>query len=100
MANYHVSTGATPRALILCIVAFLIPAASSAQDRTGRLRQLFSDYYEFHLRQSPEAATSAGRKEYNDRWSDPSPQAIELQRRELETFRKRLAEFQSDPLNQ
>ena len=100
MANYHVSTGATPRALILCIVAFLIPAASSAQDRTGRLRQLFSDYYEFHLRQSPEAATSAGRKEYNDRWSDPSPQAIELQRRELETFRKRLAEFQSDPLSQ
>jgi len=38
------------------------------------LHKLFSDYYEFQLREDPGTATFVGRSDYNDRWDYPSPE--------------------------
>ena len=58
--------------------------------QTGDLHRLFSDYYEFLLRESPEMATSVGRTEYNDRWDDPSPEHRSQRRAALDQFLRRL----------
>ena len=59
----------------LLTLALLAPMLAPAQTET--LHKLFSDAFEAHLRESPEFATSIGRNEYNDRWSDWSQAAIE-----------------------
>jgi uncharacterized protein (DUF885 family) len=59
----------------------LVALLASAQ--TDRLHKLFSDAFEADLRESPELATSIGRNEYNDRWSDLSRAAIERRRARL-----------------
>ena len=40
--------------------------------RTHQLHQIFQDYWNEYLKQSPETATAIGDKRYNDRWSDLS----------------------------
>ena len=62
----------------LLSLVLLAPALASAQ--TEALHKIFSDAFEAQLRESPETATSVGRNEYNDRWSDWSPAAIERHR--------------------
>ncbi len=82
-------------ALILLFSAVLPASAQNAE-----LHKLFREYYEMSLRQSPESATSAGRAEYNDRWSDWSLKGTAEQisgRRELQ---KRLQPFRSAKLNE
>ena len=58
--------------------------------QTDDLHRVFSDYYEFLLRESPEMATSVGRSEYNDRWDDPSPEHRSQRRAALDQFATRL----------
>jgi uncharacterized protein (DUF885 family) len=65
----------------LLILALLAPVLAPAQ--TEKLHKLFSDAFETQLREAPEMATSIGRNEYNDRWSDWSPAAIERHRARL-----------------
>ncbi len=77
---------ATWAALILLFLAFPRPGRAQA----GNLQKLFSDYYEFELRESPEEATFDGRAGYNDRWDDPSPEHMKEYRASLEQFLKRL----------
>ena len=60
--------------VVCCLCAFLCFA--SAQ-RNEALHQLFTDYYEDRLRDSPELATMRGRNEYNDRWTDWTRAAVE-----------------------
>ena len=62
----------------LLSLVLLAPALASGQ--TEALHKIFSDAFEAQLRESPETATSVGRNEYNDRWSDWSPAAIERHR--------------------
>lgn len=62
-------------------LVLLAPALAPAQSE--KLRALFSDAFEAQLRESPEMATSVGRNEYNNRWSDWSPAAIERHRARL-----------------
>ncbi|MCU1340612.1 MAG: hypothetical protein JWN92_35 [Candidatus Acidoferrum typicum] len=69
-------------AFVLLLFAF--PQLGYSQN--DNLHKLFSDYYEFQLREDPGQATFIGRTEYNDRWDDPSP---EHQRQ----FRKLLQEL-------
>ncbi len=47
------------------------------------LHKLFSDYYEFQLREEPGQATFVGRSDYNDRWDDPSPEHLRQRRESL-----------------
>ena len=66
----HVSPARTFFALALLLLLF--PRVGWPQ--SNGLQKLFSDYYEFLLREDPTQATFAGRADYNDRWDDPSPE--------------------------
>jgi uncharacterized protein (DUF885 family) len=57
---------------ILASLLLLFPRVGWPQ--SNGLRKLFSDYYEFRLREDPNQATFAGRADYDDRWDDPSPE--------------------------
>lgn len=50
----------------------LSPGTPSIQVRAQSLGVLLNDYWEDHLRHTPEDATTLGDKRYNDRWSDLS----------------------------
>ena len=83
------STGA-----ILRIVAFLmlcIPAAG--QQRDAALHRLFDAYYEEHLRENPEEATSVGLTEHDTRWRDWSRPARDAWRAKLAGFLEELDAF-------
>ena len=73
-------------ALVLLLLAF--PCAGWTQ--TNSLHKLFSDYYEFQLRENPGEATFVGRADYNDRWEDPSPEHQKVYRESLQQFLDRL----------
>ncbi|MBM3725849.1 MAG: DUF885 domain-containing protein [Acidobacteria bacterium] len=70
-------------------VLFLLALPLAAQDRVAQLETLYKEYFEFTLKESPEQATSAGRTEYNHRWGDRSPAAIERRRAALKGFLER-----------
>jgi uncharacterized protein (DUF885 family) len=77
-------------AFVLLLFAF--PRTGHSQ--TNSLQKLFSDYYEFKLREDPGQATFVGRREYNDRWDDPSP---EHQRQYLTSLKQFLGRLQAIP---
>ena len=58
--------------------------------QSNGLQKLFSDYYEFRLREDPGQATFVGRAEYNDRWNDPSPEHQRQYLAALQQFLRRL----------
>jgi uncharacterized protein (DUF885 family) len=66
------------RSTLLSLLLLLAPALAPAQ--TEKLHALFSQAFEAQLREAPETATYIGRNEFNDRWSDWSPAAIERHR--------------------
>lgn len=80
--------------MLLCgvIVPFAVSQSSTAQTvsraaaqaESPELAKFFSDYFEQTLRDSPEYATSIGRHEYDDRWSDLSKQGRDRRRAHLE----------------
>jgi uncharacterized protein (DUF885 family) len=72
--------------LLLLLLAF--PQIGWPQN--NGLQKLFSDYYEFRLRENPGDATFLGRSEYNDRWDDPSPEHKRQYRESLRQFLGRL----------
>jgi uncharacterized protein (DUF885 family) len=61
-----------------------------ARSQPPSLQKLFSDYYEFELRENPGEATFSGRAEYNDRWDDPSPRHLRESLAALQQFLNRL----------
>jgi prolyl oligopeptidase len=70
-----------------------------APAQTSGLQRLFTDYYEFTLRDNPARATSLGRNEYNDHWNDPSPEYQAIRRAELASFRNRLLKASTPQLS-
>src|SRR5262245_53436643 len=60
-----------------------------AQTPVEQLNALYKEYFEYTLRESPESATFAGRTEYNDRWTDYSPAAVERRRAAARGFLER-----------
>lgn len=66
------------------MIGLLLLAAASgafAEDTaTERLYRLFRDSREQQVTESPETATYMGRAEFNDRWTDLSPAAMERRR--------------------
>jgi len=81
-------------AFLFLVLAF--PQTGQSQN-TG-LQKLFSDYYEFQLREDPGQATFLGRSEYNDRWNDPSPEHQKQHRKSLQQFLGRLHAIPETPL--
>jgi uncharacterized protein (DUF885 family) len=84
-----------------CFAAFLLmllalPQAGRSQ--SNGLQKMYSDYYEFQLREDPGQATFLGRNEYNDRWDDPSPEHQQQYRKSLQQFLGRLHAIPEAPL--
>src|SRR5947207_3064342 len=84
---------------LLLLAAASAPAFLSAQSDPEQLHKLFADYHEDSLRESPEEATVAGRKDHNDRWQDLSAGGIERRRKMFEAYLGRLRPFRGAALN-
>src|ERR1700730_12986202 len=84
----------TIAALALVLLAF----PQSGHSQNNSLQKLFSDYYEFQLREDPGQSTFLGRSEYNDRWDDPSPEHQRQFRKSLQQFLGRLRAIPEKPL--
>jgi uncharacterized protein (DUF885 family) len=63
--------------VLIALLGTTAAGAQSVQARSQALNSLFSDYWEDHLRHTPEDATVLGDKRYNDRWSDLSAEEIQ-----------------------
>ncbi len=75
-------------------VAETAPVSSAASvSPSSELAKFLADYFEQSLRDSPEYATSIGRHEYDDRWSDLSKQGRDLRRSHLEQALARADKF-------
>jgi uncharacterized protein (DUF885 family) len=59
-------------------------AHAAAQTSSADLSKFFTQYFEERLRDDPEFATTVGRHEYDDRWSDLSKQGREQRRAHLQ----------------
>ena len=77
---------------------FLACLPTCAQPRNEELHSLFDRYFEDYLRQNPEAATSLGRNEYNDRWRDWSRSARESWAAKVESYLGELDSFEPGDL--
>jgi uncharacterized protein (DUF885 family) len=74
------------------LLLLIFPAAGRTQ--TNTLHKLFSDYYEFELRENPARATFVGRNDFDDHWDDPSPEHLQANRTAL---RQMLGQLQAIP---
>ena len=83
---------------ILPILSLAVVLPLAAQSNT-ELHNLFRDYYEMTLRESPESATGAGRNEYNNRWTDWSLKALAEEKQHRQEYLKRLDVFRSAKLD-
>lgn len=86
------------RLLLAVVVCAALFAPVFAQGPVAELNALYKEYFEFTMRESPEGATSAGRTEYNDRWTDHSPAGVEKNRGELRGFLERARRHQTASL--
>ena len=71
-------------------------SSPSVSSSSTELTKFFSDYFEQTLRDSPEYATSIGRHEYDDRWTDLSQQGRDLHRSHLEQALAQAEKFSTD----
>jgi len=69
---------------VSCLMAQTAPAGASSQASSPELAKFFADFFEQQLRDSPEFATSIGRHDYDDRWSDVSKEGRSRRREHLE----------------
>src|SRR5258705_12563062 len=70
--------------LVVVVVLCLTIPLASAQTSSADLSKFFAQYFEEKLRDEPEFATTVGRNEYDDRWSDLSKQGREERRGHLQ----------------
>jgi uncharacterized protein (DUF885 family) len=75
---------------IATVFLLLIVMPQLGWPQSDGVHKLFSDYYEFQLREDPGTATFVGRSDYNDRWDDPSPEHLRQRRESLAQFQRRL----------
>jgi len=81
---------------LLLLAALVLPLA--AQSPVAALNQLYREYYEFLLRESPELATSVGRHEFDDRWTDYSPAAAARRDKAYQDFLARARRYKTESL--
>ena len=86
-------------------VATCVPDPGPVSDRlmiresAAELNTLFSDYWEFVLRDSPEFATAIGRHDYDDRWRDWSEPARLRSREQRLQYLEKLNRFELESLS-
>ncbi|HEV2728674.1 MAG TPA: DUF885 domain-containing protein, partial [Terriglobales bacterium] len=81
----------------LVVVCGMVPTVAAAQSSSvAEVSKFFADYFEERLRDEPEFATTVGRHEYDDRWSDLSKQGRERHRTHLQ---QRFDDLQKFSLN-
>jgi len=85
----------------LALVGVKVQAAPAASAQAGspELAKFFADYFEQSLRDSPEYATSIGRHEYDDRWSDFSKEGRARRREHLEQTLAQAEKFSGGQLS-
>jgi uncharacterized protein (DUF885 family) len=69
--------------IALACLVIVVPQAA-AQTAPTDLSKFFTQYFEERLRDDPEFATTVGRHEYDDRWSDLSKQGRDQRRAHLQ----------------
>jgi uncharacterized protein (DUF885 family) len=79
--------------LVVLVVLCLTTPLASAQTSSADLSKFFAQYFEERLRDEPEFATTVGRHEYDDRWSDLSKQGREQRRAHLQQRFDQLQKF-------
>jgi uncharacterized protein (DUF885 family) len=80
----------------MCLASSVAPSAVAQQATTSsspELSKFFADYFEERLRDEPEFATTTGRHEYDDRWSDLSKQGREQHRAHLQQRYDQIQKF-------
>jgi uncharacterized protein (DUF885 family) len=88
----------TVKCTIACIAVTLVLVSCSlrqgaAQTSSADLSKFFAQYFEERLRDDPEFATTVGRHDYDDRWSDLSPQGRARRRTHLQQTFDQLQKF-------
>jgi uncharacterized protein (DUF885 family) len=94
---------AKPRlfSLLVVFVTFqLIVPITLAQTSSADLSKFFAQYFEEKLRDEPEFATTVGRHEYDDRWSDLSKQGREQRRAHLQQHFDQAQKFGAQGLSE
>ncbi|MGO9576971.1 MAG: DUF885 domain-containing protein [Terriglobales bacterium] len=89
--------------LVALVAGLLIPklsAQSASADSSPELSKFFAAYFEERLRDEPEFATTVGRHEYDDRWSDVSRQGRDERRAHLAQRLDQLGKFPLDQLSE
>src|SRR5712671_4541496 len=79
--------------LVVLVVLCLTTPLASAQSSSADLTKFFAQYFEERLHDEPEFATTVGRHEYDDRWSDLSKQGRERRRTHLQQRFDQLKKF-------
>src|ERR1700682_3765144 len=87
-----VKSRVTSVVVTLVVVCCMVPLGA-AQSSSANLSKFFSQYFEERLRDEPEFATTIGRHEYDDRWSDLSKQGREQRRAHLQQRSDQLQRF-------
>ena len=85
------------RGILAILLLVCLPACG--QPRNEELHRLFDRYFEDYLRENPEAATSLGRTDHNDRWRDWSRAARETWAGRVDRYLRDLGAFESGELN-
>src|SRR6266516_492579 len=85
--------------VVLVVLCLTIPFAS-AQTSSADLSKFFAQYFEEKLRDEPEFATTVGRHEYDDRWSDLSKQGHEQRRAQRQPCLDQLQKFATHGLSE
>ena len=80
-------------------ILLIVSLPSCGQPGNQELNRLFDRYFEDLLRENPEVATSLGRAEYNDRWRDWSPAALDSWAGRIEGYLRDLGEFDPGELS-
>ena len=81
------------------LLPLCLPLIAMAQMDSEKLHRIFEEYFEYQLRSYPESATSLGRNEYNDRWTDWSREARDGRREKLHEYERRVSAIATDSLN-
>src|SRR3954471_12399254 len=82
MVNIRKPSIASMLLFVSCVC--LVAPKATAQTSSSDLSKFFAQYFEERLRDEPEFATTVGRHEYDDRWSDLSKQGREQRRMHLQ----------------
>src|SRR5579872_5483888 len=80
------------------LLGLFVPLLVCAQTDSSPARKLFAEFFEDYLRLHAEEATSFGRADYDDRWSDWSAGGREQRARLDETYLARLKTLPLDGL--